>query len=88
MLLLREAEELRKQLELYSFLMEQSRHPGSSREKSLVLVRGGESTDPWMERWTERQEEQQCEPQRLVTTHKELLGDPKGKEHSRPFGSN
>lgn len=42
-------------------------------------VRAGESSDPWMDRWTERQEEQQCEPQRLVTTHKGLLGEPRGR---------
>lgn len=37
MVLMREGEELRKHLRLYLFLKEQSRHPESSREQSLVL---------------------------------------------------
>lgn len=85
MVLMRKGEELRKHLRLYSFLKEQSRHPESSREQSLVLE--SEVGKALMDRRTERQEEQSCELQRLVTTHKGLLGGPRRREHPQPFGS-
>lgn len=86
LLLLREGEELRKHLSFTH--CSRSRAGTQDPAEPCAGVRGGESTDPWMDRWTDRQEEQQCEPQRLVTTHREVLGDSRGKEHSRPFGSN